>query len=69
MFVCSCKAVTESRVQALGRAGVLSAPALIDALGLDEPGCCGRCVRDIEQIAAVARRAALPLEFVGYART
>jgi bacterioferritin-associated ferredoxin len=54
MFLCSCKAITEGQVRALGREGIVSAEALIDALGLDDPGCCGRCVREIGTFTAVA---------------
>lgn len=66
MFLCSCKAITEAHVRALGERGVVSGPALAEALGLDAPECCGRCVRDIERFATIAQHAqAKPLPFVG----
>lgn len=66
MFVCSCKAITEAQVRALGAHGVVSGPALIEALELDAPECCGRCVREIGRLAAVAQKAqANSLEFLG----
>lgn len=53
MFVCSCKAITESQVRRL--ATECSSPReLAAALGLDDPACCGRCLRDIDRIAAIA---------------
>lgn len=66
MFLCSCKAITDAQVRTLGMRGVVSGPALIEALGLDSPECCGRCVREIERFAQVAQSAHVrSLPFLG----
>lgn len=55
MYVCLCKALTESDVQQIGRIlGKPDAGSLIDALGLNDKGCCGRCARNIEELVAIA---------------
>jgi len=53
MYVCSCKAITESQVRRAGKAS-RSPQELALALGLDDPACCGRCMADIERIAIIA---------------
>lgn len=54
MYVCLCKGITEDDVRKLGRAGITEPDALAHALGIDQKGCCGRCVRDIEEIVSLA---------------
>ena len=54
MYVCLCKGITESDVRALGRAGVVSSEALAATLGINEPGCCGSCARNIQELVALA---------------
>ncbi len=54
MYVCLCKGITESDVLKLGRAGVACPDALAATLGIDEEGCCGRCAKKIEDLAALA---------------
>jgi bacterioferritin-associated ferredoxin len=54
VYMCLCKGLTKSDVQRMTAAVPLDAPALIDALGLDDEVCCGRCVLDIDEFAAVA---------------
>ena len=54
MYLCLCKAINDSQVRELGRAGVVSAGDLIEVLGLNQPGCCGRCQRRIDRFVAVA---------------
>jgi bacterioferritin-associated ferredoxin len=48
MYLCLCKAISDSHVRELGRAGVRSAEDLIEVLGLDQPDCCGHCAREID---------------------
>ena len=54
MYVCLCKGLTEFDVAELAPAEVPAGPALIAALGLDDEVCCGRCARDIDELAALA---------------
>ncbi len=56
MFVCICQGVTEHDIQALGAEGIRSPEALIEALDLEGPRCCGRCANNIEEITEIARR-------------
>ena len=56
MYICLCKGIRESDVQALGRSGICSAAELALTLGLEEDGICGRCLRDIESLVDVATR-------------
>ena len=55
MYVCSCRAVTEARVDRLIREGARDARALIRALGLDARENCGICLRDPEWLFARLR--------------
>ena len=54
MYLCLCKGVTEAAVQELARFGTTEPEALIAALGLEDPECCGRCAVEIEEFVAVA---------------
>jgi bacterioferritin-associated ferredoxin len=54
MYVCLCRGITEGRVRQLGRDGVVCPKALACELGIDEPGCCGRCLNNIGALAALA---------------
>lgn len=54
MYVCLCRGITESRVKQLGRDGVACPRALAKALGIDDPGCCGRCMKKIDRFVALA---------------
>jgi bacterioferritin-associated ferredoxin len=49
MYVCSCKSITESQVRCLRMAGA-SPASVARSLGLDDPECCGRCLRNIDRI-------------------
>jgi bacterioferritin-associated ferredoxin len=49
-----CKAISDSHVRELGRAGVRDAEDLIEVLGLDQPDCCGHCARQIDCFVDVA---------------
>jgi bacterioferritin-associated ferredoxin len=54
MYVCLCRGITEGRVKQMGRDGVLCPKVLACALGIDEPGCCGRCLKNIEELVTIA---------------
>ena len=54
MYICLCKGISESQVRQLGLAGICSPDALARALGLEEEGVCGRCLRNIEALTALA---------------
>ena len=54
MYVCLCKGITESDVRKLGCDGFLCPDLLAAALGIDEESCCGRCARNIQELAALA---------------
>jgi bacterioferritin-associated ferredoxin len=56
VYICLCKGISESEVQALGRSGICSAEELALTLGLDEDGSCGRCLQNIEALVALATR-------------
>jgi bacterioferritin-associated ferredoxin len=58
MYICLCKGISESQVRELGLAGICSADALASTLGLEEEGVCGRCIRKIEALVALATREA-----------
>lgn len=54
MYICLCRGIRESDVCELGRAGLVCPEALAATLGIDEPGCCGRCIQSINELAALA---------------
>ncbi len=54
MYVCLCRGITEGRVKQMGREGVVCPKVLACTLGIDEPGCCGRCLKNIEELVALA---------------
>jgi bacterioferritin-associated ferredoxin len=54
VYICLCKGIRESEVQALGRSGICSAKELALRLGLEEEGICGRCLQNIEALVALA---------------
>jgi bacterioferritin-associated ferredoxin len=54
MYTCICRAIPEAAVRRAGHAGVTEPDDLIVLFGLDDPSCCGRCVRRIDAIAALA---------------
>jgi bacterioferritin-associated ferredoxin len=54
MYVCLCKGLTESDVRRLAQAEMGTAEMLVDSLGLDDEECCGRCARDIHELASIA---------------
>ena len=58
MYVCLCRAVSESAVRAMGRAGLVSEADLLQVMRLDDDVCCGHCLRNIDAIAELAREGA-----------
>ena len=54
MYICLCKGISMSQLRELGRAGICSPDALARTLGLEEEGVCGRCLRNIEALTALA---------------
>jgi bacterioferritin-associated ferredoxin len=58
MYICLCRGLTETDVELAGRSGHTSAERLVVALRLDDPRCCGRCRRDIDDLVDLAERAA-----------
>jgi len=57
MYLCSCKGVSDKDVCRLGRCGIVSPEALIEALELDDEECCGRCALMIDTFAEIAEQA------------
>ncbi|MBM3940241.1 MAG: hypothetical protein FJ318_05010 [SAR202 cluster bacterium] len=56
MFVCICKGITESRVQAAAAQAGVNPDAIAQALGLHDNECCGRCARDMGRIMSYVGR-------------
>lgn len=54
MYACICRAIPEAAVRRAGHAGVTAPDDLIVLFRLDDPSCCGRCIRRIDAIAALA---------------
>ncbi|HLF86239.1 MAG TPA: (2Fe-2S)-binding protein [Nitrospiria bacterium] len=54
MYVCLCKGITDSRVRELADSGLVCQDELASRLGINEEGCCGRCLRDIQSLAVLA---------------
>ena len=50
MYLCLCKGITESDVKRLAHYGTTTAEALVAALGLTDPDCCGRCALEIDEL-------------------
>jgi bacterioferritin-associated ferredoxin len=54
MYVCLCKGLTEADVRRAGLCGPVSCDALASTLGIDQQGCCGRCLRNIHELVTLA---------------
>lgn len=50
MFVCICKGIRESDVRELVAGRCVDPDLVLEVLGLDDPGICGRCPREISAI-------------------
>lgn len=53
MYICLCKGLTESEIRKAALEADLNVTLLIQALGLDDTDCCGRCARNIEGVVSV----------------
>jgi bacterioferritin-associated ferredoxin len=58
MYVCLCQGLKESDVERVGRSGCTTPEALVSALGLADPKCCGRCAREVDRLVRLAAAAA-----------
>ncbi len=56
MYLCLCKGVTDTDVKRLAITGIVTAEALIEALGLEDDDCCGLCKLRMDEFVAVALR-------------
>jgi bacterioferritin-associated ferredoxin len=54
MYVCLCKGLTEADVRRAGLSCPVSCDSLASALGIDQEGCCGRCLSSIDELVALA---------------
>ncbi len=50
VYVCICKGLRESDVRRMVAGRHVDPDLLVEVLNLDDPGNCGRCIRDIEAI-------------------
>ena len=55
MYVCLCRGITENTIRQLGREGFVCADELACELGIDEPDCCGRCLKNIGSLVALTQ--------------
>lgn len=75
MYVCLCQGLRESDVRELGACGITRPKELVQALGLAEPSCCGRCLRNVRRFVSLAELGArfggdlLPISDAGCDRT
>jgi bacterioferritin-associated ferredoxin len=58
MYMCVCKALTESDVRRVVQEGATTAERLISGLGLHDARCCGRCVREVDRYVTFASQVA-----------
>lgn len=54
MYACICNAIREETVRELGRCGVTESAEIANALGLDQPDVCGRCIRSLDRFVELA---------------
>lgn len=54
MYVCLCKGLTESDIRQAAQTCKLDPESLTARLGLEDEDCCGRCVRNINQLITTA---------------
>ena len=53
MYICLCKGLTESDLRRATPCGNADPNALIEVLGLEDEDCCGRCLENIHELAAL----------------
>jgi len=56
MYVCLCRGITESDVERVGAQGLVDPETLSAALGLEDDDCCGRCAKNVQDLASIAAR-------------
>jgi bacterioferritin-associated ferredoxin len=54
MYACVCLVITEDQVKSVGRAGTVAPASLIEALGLNDRSCCGRCAKQVDRFVTLA---------------
>ena len=54
MYVCLCNAITESQVRLAGQQGITDPDALTEHLKLNDPNCCGYCIKHIDFFVDIA---------------
>jgi bacterioferritin-associated ferredoxin len=54
MYLCLCKGITDSDVREAGQEGLVMPCQLKAKFGLKEPGCCGRCSKNIHEFVEIA---------------
>ncbi len=57
MYLCLCKGITDSDVREAGQDGIVMSGHLKAKFGLKEPGCCGRCSKNIHEFVEIAMHA------------
>jgi bacterioferritin-associated ferredoxin len=57
MYLCLCKGITDSDIREAGQAGIVMPCQLKAKFGLKDPGCCGRCSKNIHEFAEIAMSA------------
>jgi bacterioferritin-associated ferredoxin len=56
MYLCLCRGVNETDLKELGCGGMTTAKEIVQALGLNRPECCGRCLASIRVFVEAAKR-------------
>ncbi len=56
MYICLCNGITVSLVKGLLQRSICP-EELAGKLGVDEDGCCGKCLHDIQSIASLVSNA------------
>ena len=54
MYLCLCKGISDSDIREAGQAGIVMPCQLKAKFGLKDPGCCGRCSKNIHEFAQIA---------------
>ena len=55
MYFCSCKGITDWQVREVAESGgIATIEQLIQALGLDDKECCGKCARQYQRLMVLA---------------
>ena len=54
MYLCLCKGITDSDIREAGQAGKVMPCQHKAKFGLKDPGCCGRCSKNIQEFAQIA---------------